>query len=199
MEQEGQAAVGNPDMEEENEVPRPAALSNYTVDVSTIDGGWILTQMKNNNFDELEAESKEGEILECLQLRSTNEVSDKLIGLLGSERKELIKTLIKNRSKIYYCVTLGKAGEKEKELIIDEMRRTPEGETILEEIVQKKSKHISLPNTLKKDKSKMEEETLNLKTDLKNEDIAKLPKKMVDLEQMLTVDKKQPNDKLLVP
>ena len=59
------------------------------------------------------------------------------------------------------------------------MKKTPEGEDIIQQILSK-GKHISLPNTLKKEKK--EEDEIGIKNELKNEDIAKIPKKIIDLE-----------------
>lgn len=54
-----------------------------------------------------------------MRIKNKNEYSDKLLTLLGMERKELVKLLIINKAKIYYCVKLGKlTSDKEKEQLI---------------------------------------------------------------------------------
>lgn len=79
-------------------------------------------------YSEEEAVHKESEILEYMRIKNKNEYSDKLFTLLGMERKDLVKLLIINKNKIFYCVKLGKLNnDKEKEYLIEEMRKTAEG------------------------------------------------------------------------
>ena len=78
------------------------------------------------------------------------------------------------------------------------MRKTSEGEEIIQQLLNKKNKNITLPNILKREKAKEEDE--HLKHELKNEDVAKIAKKVIDLETIINIEKHHlKSDKLLVP
>lgn len=166
------------------------------LDPNDIDAYWIQKELNKEYNDPIQAQKDEKEILEILNLPTYIECENKLVSLLGFDRIKLITLFLKNRHKIYYCTRLKQAqSSKEKEQIIEEMKKTEEGEQILYSLEQgtgRKDKDKNLARVKKETSnlSKQGKETgkdLDIiydKVTITDEDFSKISKKALDLESL---------------
>ncbi|EAA15876.1 Drosophila melanogaster CG5931 gene product-related, partial [Plasmodium yoelii yoelii] len=128
----------------------------YEIDTNSIDPHWLQKKL-NTIFSEASlCIEKEKEVLEILKIYDIQECENKLVNILMCENFPMVKLFIKNRWKIYYCTLLGQAqNEKEKNIIIENMKKTEEGEEILEELSNfrniKKNKQSEFTKNLRKE------------------------------------------------
>jgi pre-mRNA-splicing helicase BRR2 len=81
----------------------------YNLEVSQIDAYWLQTELNKNFNDPLMAQKMEIEIMKVLCVTHDIECENKLVNLLSHEKFDLIKLLLKNRFKLYFCTRLGRA------------------------------------------------------------------------------------------
>ena len=81
----------------------------YNLEVSQIGAYWLQTELNKNFNDPLMAQKLEIEIMKVLNVSHDIECENKLVLLLSHERFDLIKLLLKNRFKIYFCTRLERA------------------------------------------------------------------------------------------
>ena len=63
------------------------------------------------------------EIMKILNVENDTECENKLVMLLNTDKFELIKLLLKNRYKLFYCTRIGQAqSQEEKDVIFEEMK-----------------------------------------------------------------------------
>ena len=135
--------------------------------------------------------------MSLLNLASDIECENKLVALLGYERFDLIKLLLNNRFKIFYCTRLGQAqSEKEKSVIVEEMKQTEAGVLVLDELesnnVRKGKDDISFAfkkevASLSKKAKAMQDAQKDLaleRVTITDQDFSKIPKKLLDLENL---------------
>jgi hypothetical protein len=86
--------------------------------------------------------------------------------------------------------------DKEKEALAEELKKIPDGEEILTQLTKKVSRK---EDTKMKDET--QEDTLNLThaTSIKDEDISKVAKKILDFSQLEPRESKKENTKLKLP
>ena len=111
-------------------------LAESLVPVQEIDAYWLQRKIHNTYGDSLEA-TKAQELAEAafaiLQLPDTREVENKLVTLLDFDRFQLIKDLIRNKTRIVLCMTLARTETDEARLQIEnEMMQSPEGVAVLD-------------------------------------------------------------------
>ena len=138
-------------------------------------------------------------------LNSNNDIEceNRLVKLLNYDKFDLIKLLLKNRTKIYFCTKLGQAqSAPEKEKIMELMRETQIGEQIiegLEKIKFKKDREKENIRNVKKEAKNLskiskkaekfigeEDEREILETNqITDEDFAKIHKKIIDFDSLV--------------
>lgn len=87
-------------------------IDKYNLEVSQIGPYWIQTELNKHFNDPVLTQKLEQEILKALFASNDIECENKLVALLTHTKFELIKLLLKNRHKIYYCTKLGRAQVK---------------------------------------------------------------------------------------
>lgn len=125
------------------------------------------------------------------------ECENKLVMLLGYDKFDLIKLLLNNRYKIYYCTRLGQAqSESEKQEIINEMKQNEAGVVIIEGLEKSKERRGNedfgynfrkeVANLSKKAKAMQDvQKDLPLeRVTITDEDFSRIPKKILDLENL---------------
>ncbi|SCM03506.1 pre-mRNA-splicing helicase BRR2, putative [Plasmodium chabaudi adami] len=128
----------------------------YEIDTNSIDPHWLQRKL-NTIFSEASlCIEKEKEVLDILKIYDIQECENKLVNILMYENFSMVKLFMKNRWKIYYCTLLGQAqSEKEKNKIIENMKKTEEGEEILEELSNfrniKRNKQSEFTKNLRKE------------------------------------------------
>lgn len=96
-------------MKNEDEVETDVINDKFSLEVSQIDAYWLQTQLNKNFNDPLVAQKIEHEIMKILNVAHDIECENKLVMLLSHEKFDLIKLILKNRFKLYYCTRLGRA------------------------------------------------------------------------------------------
>ncbi|KAI4840169.1 pre-mRNA-splicing helicase BRR2 [Plasmodium brasilianum] len=129
---------------------------NYDLDTNSIDAHWLQRELNKVFTDPSLCLEKEKEVLNILKIYDIQECENKLVNILKYENFSMAKLLIKNRWKIYYCTLLGQAQtEKEKKYIMENMKKTEEGEEILEDLSNfknfKKNKQSEFVKTMRKE------------------------------------------------
>ena len=169
----------------------------YYLDVGKIDAYWLQTELNKYLPDALQVQQMEGEILKILSIPSDIDCENKLVMLLGYDKFDLIKLLMNNRFKIYYCTKLGQAqSEKEKAAIIEQMKQNETAVEILQELERSKDRKgkeefgynfkKEIANLSKKAKA-MQESQKELPLEritITDEDFTKIPKRILDLENL---------------
>lgn len=184
--------------EERPKKPEPSkpAAGKYTVELAQIDGQWLLNLL-SKYFEPPELQRTEKEILLILKAKSNMECEARLISLLEQDKIEVIKLLVKNRFRIYYGVKYAQSTQdKEKEALAEELKKVPEGEEILAQLTKKTSRKEDT-----KMRDEKEEEGLNLThaASIKDEDISKVAKKILDFSQLEPKESKKESTKLRLP
>eukprot|EP00281_Chroomonas_sp_CCMP1168_P020883 CAMPEP_0206228716 /NCGR_PEP_ID=MMETSP0047_2-20121206/9314_1 /ASSEMBLY_ACC=CAM_ASM_000192 /TAXON_ID=195065 /ORGANISM="Chroomonas mesostigmatica_cf, Strain CCMP1168" /LENGTH=2146 /DNA_ID=CAMNT_0053651971 /DNA_START=50 /DNA_END=6487 /DNA_ORIENTATION=+ len=114
-----------PDEEEDDKVLDPLNIDAY----------WLQRNIKEKCAidDDNDAVKMSTEVMDILRLEDEREVENRLVILLDYDKFEFIKVLLKNRHAIDFCTRLLQAqDEAEKNSIQAEMRKTPQGQSILE-------------------------------------------------------------------
>eukprot|EP00915_Cephaloidophora_sp_WS-2016_P003244 GHVH01004364.1.p1 GENE.GHVH01004364.1~~GHVH01004364.1.p1 ORF type:complete len:2220 (+),score=424.86 GHVH01004364.1:55-6660(+) len=115
---------------------------SFFVKTTDIDAHWLQRELKTLMKDFDTAVSTEKTILPLLALDDVQCCENRLIGVLGYDRFDVVKKLVKNRWKIYYMTTIGQAqSNAEIERIKQEMSLRLEGEALLDEIESAKGVH----------------------------------------------------------
>lgn len=96
-------------MNNDDEVETEVINDKYNLEVSQIDAYWLQTELNKNFNDPLMAQKMEIEIMKVLCVTHDIECENKLVNLLSHEKFDLIKLLLKNRFKLYFCTRLGRA------------------------------------------------------------------------------------------
>ena len=112
-----------------------------------IDAHWLQRELSKFYDDANESAKLAVDVLDALQVADERACENKLVGLLDYDKFDLIKLLITNRAKIYYCTRLGQAqSEDERRDIQMEMFTDLEGgPAILKEIDSSVGKGVSGP------------------------------------------------------
>jgi len=102
------------------------------LNVHEIDAHWIQRQVGKYYEDATESQLIASQVLEILSESDDRTCENKLVVLLDFDKFELIKMLLKNKSKIFYCVRLKQAkNESEREAVESEMKGNPAGSEIV--------------------------------------------------------------------
>jgi pre-mRNA-splicing helicase BRR2 len=125
---------------EEEEQEGKAAEEKQQQDKDLIDLGQIDAQWLNRTLGEAFKESMAEEILELetrvmkiLSLENPRECEKRLFGVLGVEKFELIRILVKNKWSVFFGSRLQQAqSESEREAIKREMEQSREGRALLD-------------------------------------------------------------------
>ncbi|SOV21187.1 pre-mRNA-splicing helicase BRR2, putative [Plasmodium sp. DRC-Itaito] len=113
---------------------------NDELNINVIDSHWLQRELNKIFPDPSLCLDKEKEVLNVLNIYDIQESENKLMHILKYENFNIARVLIKNRWKIYYCTLLGQAQtEEEKEEIKNEMKKTEEGQDILDELCNYKN------------------------------------------------------------
>lgn len=111
------------------------------LDITEIDAQW-LNRSLSGLFDDLMAEEVqelEGRLMKVLALENPRECEKKLFGVLGVDRFELIRMLVRNKATIYWGTKIQQAQTPaEKEGIQEAMEATQEGRELLKGLTGKK-------------------------------------------------------------
>ncbi|CAA9987030.1 pre-mRNA-splicing helicase BRR2, putative [Plasmodium knowlesi strain H] len=129
---------------------------DYDLETNSIDAHWLQRELNKVFSDPSLCLEKEKEVLDVLGIYDIQECENKLVHILKYENFCMAKLLIKNRWKVYYCTLLGQAQtEKEKKGIMEEMRKSEEGEEILEELsnfkAMKRNKQSEFAKTMRRE------------------------------------------------
>eukprot|EP00923_Selenidium_pygospionis_P000890 GHVN01001382.1.p1 GENE.GHVN01001382.1~~GHVN01001382.1.p1 ORF type:complete len:2211 (-),score=363.43 GHVN01001382.1:2249-8881(-) len=107
----------------------------YTLDVAQVDSHWLQRKLADIHHDPNIVVATEKEILSVLPISDIQQCENKLVMILKYENFEFAKLILKNRWKVYFCTRLGQAqSDDEKEQIHSEMRATPEGQDVIEQL-----------------------------------------------------------------
>lgn len=107
------------------------------IPVKDIDAYWLQRRIAKSfdSIDARDAQALSEQVFESLSLTDTREVENKLVMLLDFDRFELIKELVKNKVRIFWCTRLARAqNEEERTTIQQEMDASPEGRAILHQL-----------------------------------------------------------------
>ena len=96
-------------LKNDDEIDMEVIADKYNLEVSQIDAYWLQTELNKNFNDPLMAQKLEIEIMKVLSVAHDIECENKLVMLLSHEKFDLIKLLLKNRFKLYFCTRLGRA------------------------------------------------------------------------------------------
>ncbi|EGR33237.1 hypothetical protein IMG5_058570 [Ichthyophthirius multifiliis] len=169
----------------------------FYVDIRTIDPYWLQTKLNEAFKDPVQAQKLDKQVLQILHSENDINCENQLVMLLDYENFDLIKLLLKNRHKIYYCTLLGRAeDEQERQQVLDQMSKTEAGEKVLEQLrnIDKKVKQESnlrsknnKANDIKQGKDIEQEDMQDYLTASKitDEEFNKLSKKILDLENLV--------------
>ncbi|KJP85559.1 hypothetical protein AK88_04825 [Plasmodium fragile] len=129
---------------------------DYDLETNSIDAHWLQRELNKVFTDPSLCLEKEKDVLDVLGIYDIQECENKLVHILKYENFSMAKLLIKNRWKVYYCTLLGQAQtEKEKKKIMEEMRKSEEGEEILEELsnfkAMKRNKQSEFAKTMRRE------------------------------------------------
>ena len=83
-------------------------MSKYDIPVSQIHEFWLINEL-TKHMEPMQAHELEGDILEILAAKTDMECENKLISILNYDKFSLIKLLMVNRKKVYYCIKLNQA------------------------------------------------------------------------------------------
>jgi hypothetical protein len=112
------------------------------LDITDIDAQW-LNRTLSGLFNDLMAEEVqelEGRLMKVLSLENARDCEKKLFGVLGVDKFELIRLLVRNKAGIYWGTLLQQAQTPaEKETIKYSMDATQEGRDLLKQMTGKKS------------------------------------------------------------
>eukprot|EP01129_Flabellula_baltica_P012165 TRINITY_DN5448_c0_g2_i1.p1 TRINITY_DN5448_c0_g2~~TRINITY_DN5448_c0_g2_i1.p1 ORF type:complete len:2132 (-),score=479.57 TRINITY_DN5448_c0_g2_i1:7-6402(-) len=109
--------------------------SSLDLDPNEIEAYWIQTQLSKYIDDADEAASKAEAVFALLADSSEFELENDLLELLGQEMFPLVKLILLNKVKIYYCVKLKMAAsDDEREKIESEMSSNPDSAMVLAEL-----------------------------------------------------------------
>jgi pre-mRNA-splicing helicase BRR2 len=90
--------------------PTDAAGSSRTVDPHAIDGFWLQRQLSRHYADAQECQAVADKLFAALRAAGADrELENRLVDLLGYDKFELIKLLIKQRAVIVFCVRRARA------------------------------------------------------------------------------------------
>ena len=104
------------------------------LDPKTIDAFWLQREISASS-EEDDSQQLAEKVLTILAEKEESARENLLISLLGFERLELVKQILKNRSVIFYCTRLSRArNEEEREAIRSEMIEDSEGALILDKL-----------------------------------------------------------------
>ncbi|SPJ08848.1 pre-mRNA-splicing helicase BRR2, putative [Plasmodium sp. DRC-Itaito] len=124
---------------------------NDELNINVIDSHWLQRELNKLFPDPSLCLDKEKEVLNVLNIYDIQESENKLMHILKYENFNIARVLIKNRWKIYYCTLLGQAQtEEEKEEIKNEMKKTEEGQDILDELCNFKNVRKNKQNEFSK-------------------------------------------------
>ena len=96
-------------MKSEDELDNEEVADKFNLEVSQIGAYWLQTELNKNFNDPLMIQKLESEIMKVLNVSQDIECENKLVLLLGHEKFDLIKLLLKNRYKLFFCTRLGRA------------------------------------------------------------------------------------------
>lgn len=96
-------------MKSDDDAETDVINDKYNLEVSQIDAYWLQTELNKNFNDPLAAQRVENEIMKVLNVTHDIECENKLVMLLSHEKFDLIKLILRNRFKLYYCTRLGRA------------------------------------------------------------------------------------------
>lgn len=106
------------------------------VPVREIDAYWLQRRIHNAYGDSLEpiqAQKLAEDAFSVLQLPDDREIENKLVNLLGFDRFQLIKELLRNKTRIVICMKLARAEtDEERRVIEEEIISSPEGSSVLD-------------------------------------------------------------------
>ncbi|EKX73191.1 U5 small ribonucleoprotein-specific helicase, putative [Theileria equi strain WA] len=186
----------------------------YHLPISRIDSHWLQRELNLIFGDPNVAVATEKEILSAIKIEDVQECENRLVLILKYENFEFAKLVLKNRWKIMYCTRLGQSQTpEEKARIFEEMKKTPEGLQVLQELEVvnlRRSKEQELALNVKREaaslsrKAKMDSEDksdnvddlgldaghtdFNTDTDVHMDNTGNLGPKIVDLESMAFKD-----------
>lgn len=140
---------------------------NDELNINVIDSHWLQRELNKIFPDPSLCLDKEKEVLNVLNIYDIQESENKLMHILKYENFHIARVLIKNRWKIYYCTLLGQAQtEEEKEEIKKEMKKTEEGQDILDELCNfknvRKNKQSEFSKIIRKEADNLSEMTLTI-------------------------------------
>eukprot|EP01138_Halocafeteria_seosinensis_P016461 gb/GECG01016792.1/.p1 GENE.gb/GECG01016792.1/~~gb/GECG01016792.1/.p1 ORF type:complete len:2228 (+),score=336.86 gb/GECG01016792.1/:1-6684(+) len=129
-------AAGDDEEEEETEEGEDHGISP-----AEIDAQWLQRQLNEYYKDSMVTSQLSKDIIQILQQRTEpRSVENSLVSLLGTDKFELIRLLVKNRATVMYVTRLKQAQtEQEQQEIEGEMLNDEEGADILSKIKQKQS------------------------------------------------------------
>lgn len=116
--------------------------SNENIQVHDIDAYWLQRQLSKYYSDANISSKIAEESLQLLGIADERLCENKLVTLLDFDKFELIKILVKNRKKLYYCIRLKQAQtDKERSSIEEEMIQDTSGfgKLLLKELNTKES------------------------------------------------------------
>ena len=110
--------------------------------VHDIDAHWLQRQLSKHYSDATLSSSLAEEVLGILQADDERLVENKLVQLLDFDKFDLIKLLLRNRAKVFYCTRLKQAqNDEQRRLVIETMRSdlTGQGPQLLNQLDQRAS------------------------------------------------------------
>lgn len=93
------------------------------LNVHDIDAYWLQRQLSKHYSDANTSSRLAGEVLSILSLREERICENKLVVLLDFDKFDLIKLLLRNRVKIFYCIKLKQAESQEERQALEEQMR----------------------------------------------------------------------------
>ena len=92
----------------------------YRLSIHDIDAHWLQRQISKFYSDANVSSKLAEETLQILQISDERICENKLVVLLDFDKFELIKLLLKNKAKVYYCTRLKQAQSDEERLSVEE-------------------------------------------------------------------------------
>ncbi|CAD7931404.1 unnamed protein product [Amoebophrya sp. A25] len=127
--------VADDDEQDEEEEDKEA------LHVSQIDAHWLQREINSFSNDHAKAVELEKKILKVLAISDLQILENELVKLLEFQNFDFLQKLVKNRSKILYITRLKQAQtEEEQQSILEDMRGSTEGMSVLAELDKSKAK-----------------------------------------------------------
>ena len=81
----------------------------FKLNVTEIDAHWLQRKLSEYYEDANMSAKLADDVIDILQLTDERDCENKLVVLLDYEKFDLIKILLRNRAKVYYCTRLKQA------------------------------------------------------------------------------------------